>query len=229
MNDRPKIVRCFLLEQTSRVNRYLRRFTYHKDAPCESAEGESGHDSWELLDQVENPAHGLDDEEKQELAQEADENNNLELLRKFVRGDLWPHDDGRWPETCQLCGYPFGPSDEWQLHQKDVWVPANPSRAPDGLEETELRNAPPGAMWDAYWMPHSGGEDGRCLVVKTPDEFDWVIDGPATNNQGEPGWERQGDPPRITVRPSIGTPDYHGFLIDGEFTADIEGRSYDGE
>lgn len=227
MSDRPKIVRCFMLEETGRVNRYLRRFTFHKDAPCESAEGESGHDAWGELDQVEDPAHGLGFEEKRELAREADENENLELLRKVVRGDLWPHDDGRWPDTCELCGYPFGPDDEWQLHQKDVWEPANPDRAPDGLEETELRNAPPGAMWDAYWM-EGEGPDGLYLVVKTPDGFEWQIDGAASNAQGQPGWERQGEPPRVTVRPSIGTPGYHGFLIDGEFTADIEGRSYDG-
>ena len=214
----------FMLEETGRVNRYLRRFTYGQEAECSGQPEEGmGHDAWELMDQVEDPFHGLDPEEKREAAEDAAENENRELLQRGVRGDLWPHDDERWPEECELCGTPFGPDDEWMIYQRDLWTPVDPELREE-MGELELADAPPGAMWDAYWLPHESEKDGRCLVVQTPDGWEWVIDGPATNGGG---WERKGKPPGITVSPSIGTPGYHGFLIDGEFTEDLEGRTYD--
>ena len=71
------------------------------------------------------------------------------------------------------------------------------------------------------------GPDGRCLVLKTP-AGDWMIDGPSRNNGiTGAGWTRTGDPPNITVRPSIGMGDgkgkgrwkYHGHLNNGVLEA----------
>lgn len=120
--------------------------------------------------------------------------------------------DGRWPESCE-CGYAFGEDDEWQVNGDTIY------RARDGRRMT-LREAPPGAMWDATWMTeHWRGEDGRALCVKLPDGSDWLVDGPAT---GGGRWQRTGDPtadpPTVSATPSIahGDPEtYHGFLTDG--------------
>jgi hypothetical protein len=41
------------------------------------------------------------------------------------------------------------------------------------------------------------------------------------------GWTVTGEPPRITVQPSINAVgDYHGWLIDGVLRDDVEGRRY---
>lgn len=117
--------------------------------------------------------------------------------------DNFPHEDPRWPKVCSKCDYEFKPEDQWQHNL-------------DRLFKTEafqlwvtLESAPVGAMWDASWYD-SKGPDGRCLVVKTPGG-EWVIDGPKP-------WMRTGEPPNITVSPSIlfyGSTPYHGFLVDG--------------
>jgi len=122
-----------------------------------------------------------------------------------------PHDDPRWPTAC-CCGEPFRDDDQWQRFPESIF------RRVDTGEEMALREAPPGAMWDATWYP-SKGPDGRALMLRVIGEWDWFIDGPASNG---PGWTRSGEPPRITARPSIGVPSregkgwrYHGFLTDG--------------
>lgn len=104
-------------------------------------------------------------------------------------------------------------------------------KAPDGavyqlgtVSAHGVPPAPPGAMWDASWLTGLsvcgarpfGGPDGRTFIVRTPGG-DWVIDGPSFRD-GEPvglGWTRTGEPPRITVTPSIVLPGYHAWLRDG--------------
>lgn len=88
----------------------------------------------------------------------------------------WPgRDDPRWPTACE-CGYVFGPGDEWQHFSDRLY------RRSDTAAATTLRDAPPGAMWDAWWYPASWrGADGRCLVVKCPNGQEWVIDSRASN------------------------------------------------
>lgn len=131
-----------------------------------------------------------------------------------------PHDDPRWPVSCP-CGYQFSPDDEWQQWQEALYRPV-----PAG-ELTTIRDAPDGAMWDAWWMPEPyRGPDGRSLVVKCPGGSEWMIDGRASNcpmpalirqaadehGEGSPEhevlqaqdkahrcWIRHGDPPAITV------------------------------
>ena len=216
---------CFMLERRPDQVRYLRRFTYGKRKPCPELPG--GHEAWAKLDVVEDPTWDLRSHEaREELMEDAERRNDLDELRALCVGDLWPHDDERWPEVCAACGYPFEDADEWQLHNKDLWEPADPSRAPAGLELTTLQSAPPGAMYDAWWSLNiAETEDGLTLRVVCPDGTHWNIDGPAS--QGGAGWERTGTPPRITVNPSIATPGYHGYLVEGEFTEDLEGKSHE--
>lgn len=105
-------------------------------------------------------------------------------------------------------------------------------RRTDTGELMTLRDAPPGAMWDAWWYSESfKGPDGMCLVVKCPpDGTEWLIDSRASNctmpNDNEHNcWIRHGAPPNITVDKngrscaagagSIQTKTWHGFLRNG--------------
>lgn len=138
-----------------------------------------------------------------------------------------------WPIAC-ACGYAFQEKDEWQSFNQRLY------RRADTGELVTLRDAPPGAMWDATWYHNSdiqglGGPntDGRFLVVKCPNGREWCIDS-RCSNCGSPDdnvhrcWVRHGEPPNITVDKngvtcsagagSIQAGDYHGFLRGGEFT-----------
>lgn len=141
-----------------------------------------------------------------------------------VDAEELPHTDPRWPAAC-TCGYRFEDGDAWQLFQDRLY------RREDTGALLTLREAEPGMLWDASWFVEMGwaGPDGRSLVMRLPGNGEWTIDGPSQNG---PGWERTGEPPRITVRPSIlsypstAGPGYHGWLTDGILSDDLEGRIY---
>ena len=121
------------------------------------------------------------------------------------RDDHVPHDDPRWPAACEHCGRAFEEGDVWQVFPDRVFA------RPDTGEEHSLRALPPGAMYDATWLPTKGA-DGRSLILQLPDGRPWWIDGGSTNGGG---WTRTGAGAAVTARPSILTPGYHGFLTDG--------------
>jgi hypothetical protein len=152
-----------------------------------------------------------------------------------------PHDDPSWPAACG-CGYTFTDADVWQDWQELIY-----RRADTGAEVT-LRHrhptdaggpapAPPGAMWDAWWMPQSWrGPDGIALTVRLPNGRDWMVDAEASNctrkgDRSHKCWVRHGDPRTGTVHVdkdgdtcaagagSIQAGDYHGFLQLGFLTA----------
>jgi hypothetical protein len=148
--------------------------------------------------------------------------------------DVGPYlDDPRWPTSC-LCGYVFVDSDERQIFQDRIYQRSDTGQA------IPLRDAPPGAMWNAWWMASvRHGEDGRCLIVKLPTNHEWVIDGQASNctmpddhsQKLHHCWIRHGDPTKpetVTVDKngttcgagagSIQSGDYHGFLQNGVLT-----------
>jgi hypothetical protein len=76
-----------------------------------------------------------------------------------------------------------------------------------------LFDAEPGAM---LRTPENDIE-GRfpAWLVKLPGEHTYW-----QTNQGDPPWEVAGEPPKITVKPSIHVmPDgWHGFITNGEMT-----------
>lgn len=122
--------------------------------------------------------------------------------------------DPRWPTHC-ACGYVFQEEDTWQIFQNQIY-------AEDNGKEHILREAPPGAMWDATWLPYKG-PDGKSLAVQTPAGT-WQVDGPSYNRGKKgPGWTRTGTAPNITVKPSIGMTGnridrwaFHAFLTNGK-------------
>jgi hypothetical protein len=109
--------------------------------------------------------------------------------------------DPRWPTECEHCGVPFTAADHFQDWSEQLYTRS------DTGEAMTLREAPPGAIWDASWYSRKG-PDGKSLICKTPGG-DWWIDGSASNG---PGWDRTGVPPLLKVSPSIQCNDYHGYL-----------------
>ncbi len=187
---------CFMLTPTERERRWLRRYTFSHPSAC--PHHLYGHDAEVRIED------GRVAERPQDAA---------------VNDDPGNHDDPRWPRRCS-CGYQFMPKDEWQLFRRTIYL-----RADNGAETT-LAEAPVGAMYDAPWlhgMHHYRVVDGQTLVVKLPGGAEWVIDGESSSGGF---WERTGTPPRITARPSILTPNYHGWLTDGVLSDDLEGRQY---
>jgi hypothetical protein len=74
-----------------------------------------------------------------------------------------------------------------------------------------------------YWRDWSDKRPPICVVC--PNGEWWEIDRKSSNGDG---WMVTGDLPNITCSPSIVVKGYHGFLRNGEFTDDIEGRGPNG-
>lgn len=197
---------CFWLEPTDRVRRHLRRYAGSQGRPGEGtcAVSEQGlHQTWVRIEDA--------DAVWREPDQAA---GGRKSLKNDEVGDFIG--DKRWPTACR-CGYKFRDDDLRQVVTDLIY------RRADTGEEMTLRDAPPGALWDAWWLrgervgaAQYGGPDGRVITVKTP-AGPWVVDGPPMD-QPEQQWIRTGQPPKITVRPSIriGSPvRYCAFLTNG--------------
>jgi hypothetical protein len=187
-------IQCFWLEYTDALAQYLRRYTSSGRTKCPKR-NDWGHNA---SVRIENRPH------------KAREPIDL------VRVDETLAADARWPKTCD-CGYEFTPEDERQIFQD--WL----MRRIDTNELLPLRDAPIGAMWDAFWLASmkttmSRPDDGITLMVMTP-QGEFFCDGKASNG---PGWTRTGDPrsnpPTVTANPSIGPrvgETYHAWLRNG--------------
>lgn len=163
--------------------------------------------------------------------------------RTLVPPPPTPHDDPRWPTQCgHGCGYQFtddDPCQDWQelIYQRTDTGELVSLRAPRPEAVNAPASAPPGACWDAWWMPQAWwGQDGIALMVRCPNGHDWHVDSRASNctmpdDHIHKCWVRHGDPRgcKVTVDKngptcaagagSILAGDYHGFLIDGVLTA----------
>lgn len=201
-------VRCFLLEPTDILRRGYRRYASGPDKKCTKPFGY--HNARLPLDEV------------QAIWREDDGGRSLQNC--YSASDFDPK---AFPSACE-CGYAFGDADERQIFTELLW------RRADNGALTTLREAAPGAMWDAWWLPGPWwkGADGRSLMVKLPNGHEWCIDSRASNctmpkDTEHKCWVRHGEPPNITVDKngktcaagagSIQSGDYHGFLRGGVF------------
>jgi hypothetical protein len=182
------MIQCFWLEETDAVARFLRRYSRANDCP--------GHGYHNAMTRIED-----------DVAR-AGEMIDLTPGRSV---DAFVADD-RWPSKCEHCARPFIVDEEWQVFSERIY------RRADNGELVTLRDVPPGAMWNAWWIGHRSEmpkPDEIRLMVKTPDG-DWYVDGKASNG---PGWTRTGDPranpSTVTATPSIAMQKYHGWLRDG--------------
>jgi hypothetical protein len=215
--------RCYFLEPTDTVRRWLRRYTGHRK---HGARGEwtcaaGWHEAMVLFDET----------------RAIWEQRTYETGRSFRsithKEDDRPAEwDPRWPTRCAKCDYDFDDLDERQLFYDLLY------RRADTSALTTLRDALPGAMWDAWWLRGLIGgqvlggpaDDGRRLMVKCPNGREWFIDGRASNctlpqDDNHRCWVRHGEPPDLVVDKqgvtcsagagSIQAGDYHGFLGAG--------------
>lgn len=74
-----------------------------------------------------------------------------------------------------------------------------------------------------YWRDWADRRPPICVVG--PNGQEWEIDRKSSNGDG---WVVTGEWPRLTCAPSIVLDGYHGFLRDGVFTDDVEGRGPNG-
>ncbi len=189
---------CYWLEPTPRERRFLRR--YHRDTQAPD------HACAQAV-----PAHGY--HQAMAPVEDGDVQTDAEGYGVTQPPEAYAGDP-RWPAAC-ACGRPFAEDDVRQVFTHRIY------RRPDTGQLMTIDEAPPGAMWDAWWYGRhfkGPGPDGLHLMVKTPGG-DWYVDGPAKNS--ETGWTRTGDtravPPTVSATPSIGIGDgkYHGWLRDG--------------
>lgn len=186
-------------ELTGMYRRDLRRFNYgSKGKVCpgrpSSAEFPQGHDATNTIGFV--PA---DDAER-------------------VHGDNWPHDDEHWPSKCDHCDYVFEDEDEWQRNDNPMY------RRPDGVEFAlwgSLKDVPAGTVmrlpWADEYMSARHPQRTPSWRVQLPDGGEWV-----TSQQASGGgfWTIEGEPPMMTVTPSIwhnqSSGGWHGWIRNGE-------------
>jgi hypothetical protein len=97
-----------------------------------------------------------------------------------------------------------------------MWYPN-----PEGIDEELL----------SYYYKEHNQQNRQALFIQLPDGV-WCMDGLASGDPTKKGWTVTGEPPNITVAPSINSnrgnrKGYHGFLQNGVLTDDLEGRTYD--
>jgi len=130
--------------------------------------------------------------------------------------DLIAHDDPRWPAACG-CGCQFTAADSWQVIQHS-WYEGGGHRFAWGIGAWE---GPPGAMIRAEWADHPGRPP--AWIVFLPNGTHWSTNDRASAGGNRIGsyWDVTGEPPCITVHPSIDdrTPsrEWHGWIRDGAF------------
>ena len=193
-------IKCFWLEPTAEAQISLRRYRgYTKDTgPCPASGLKYHNASTIVVPRIPLPL---------------DKPHGTGLLSH----EDYPHDHPSWPKACP-CGYAFQESDSWQVNTQRLFVARGTKEAAQYDGKLFIPSeAPLGAMWDADWY-ETKGPDGRCIVVKTPGG-EWIVDYPCRDGKG---WQRTGEPPELTARPSIGIGGepgrgwkYHGFLTDG--------------
>ena len=200
-------IKCFWLEPTDKEKRYLRRYAGGSNCSGPS----SYHDAMNYLD-----------ESPETIGPDGCWVDSGQRASDFEKHPLWPSHCG--------CGYKFRPEDEWQLFSQHIY------RRVDTGEEMTLRDAPEGAMWNAFWFPKKSnwyGDDGRSIICKVPTNHDWHIDGPCSNctrpSETHKCWIRHGYPPNLTVDKngntcaagagSILTQTWPGFLRNGELVS----------
>lgn len=204
----PMNAKCFLLESTNQIQRYLRRYSGAKPCPLEPGKY-SCHDAKVPLDVVH-------------------EDRYAERASKL---------NPDWPQLC-ACGYEFEDADEWQTFTEHVYRRADNGVAttlrdaePGAMWFADWMIHRPDQRWFV-------GPDGHCLMIRGFYGGDFCPDQRASNctlpgDDEHKCWVRVGDVPNITIGKTGRTcgagagsfyfgknPDgsfrWHGFCENGE-------------
>lgn len=89
-----------------------------------------------------------------------------------------------------------------------------------------VANSTYGEEYDFALSPEfrASGRDYVIKIVLPGGKGVWDCDHVSVD--GASGWTITGELPNITASPSVDSGIYHGFLRDGAFTDDLEGRTY---
>jgi hypothetical protein len=210
-------VKCFLLEPVDKIRVWARRYSKGTPNCCPRNPGQySCHGAMNLIGDFDHPHVP----------------GEYENWDDFVETIRPPATDPIWPVKCE-CGAILEHQDSERGGQ--MFVHRLHKRSDTG-DLTTIRDAPPGAMWSAWWMQHEGrywdwdNQTEAPLMCKTPGG-EWNIDGRASNctmpnDRTHRCWIRHGVPPLLTVDKngstcaagagSILSGKWHGFLRNGE-------------
>jgi Family of unknown function (DUF6527) len=138
---------------------------------------------------------------------------------KPVTDDRVPRNNPRWPSCCG-CGEPFHDDDSWQVNELD-WYEGAGQRFCWGIGSWD---GPPGAMIRAPWRDDTPDNGCPAYVVFLPNGSHWCTRDQSSGPDRKlgPQWSVTGNPPLITVSPSIddrSSPPWHGWIRDGEMVA----------
>jgi hypothetical protein len=215
----------FWLEPTDRERRWLRRFA---DGPCPAMAGDqSAPENVRALEHSYHNAKIQIDDGPFKLSQRADDDHPYHYSPE--PGDEPFARDQRWLQIAKCeCGYEFTRADSFQVHSEAVY------RRVDNGEIHTTRDAPVGALWNAWWYGDwAKGDDGLSIMCKLPGGHDWAIDGQASNctrpGEAHHCWVRHGTfGDRLTVDKDGNTckagggsiwvhkpVEWHGFLRGG--------------
>ncbi len=125
------------------------------------------------------------------------------------------------PIQCRMVDYPArsrGAQDTERVQPGDMWFMR---RAEWEIDPELLRVNDTYAP--EYWRDNAAKRPPLCVVLPSGDWF--AVDGTASDN--DHGWTVTGNPPNITVSPSINAiGSYHGWLQNGVLSDDCEGRRF---
>lgn len=188
-------IQCFMVVDTGRVEKRLRRFVWRQQAPCPGLFG----------------YHNASIDIGENDAIYSDGGKYLADLTHTV-----PKDDPRWPAKCDGCGYLFTDEDPRQVNQHMIYLREDTG---ERWIETKL---PPGAIREVFWLGEADkGPNGKQYLLRLPNgQIDWSVYGPTSGGRVDgnmsQGWTITGTMPNITASPSIdATGVWHGFLRDG--------------
>ncbi|HEY3315254.1 MAG TPA: hypothetical protein VGL40_08290 [Bacillota bacterium] len=117
-----------------------------------------------------------------------------------------------WP--CRLVDGEKVRSGEYRPQVGDMWY------MPWLLEDKQMLDFYCSKEYHRDWL----GKRPPLMVV-LPNGCKWIIDSPWRGDPGSSGWTVTGEAPNITVMPSINfVGSYHGWLQNGVFSNDVEGR-----
>lgn len=129
------------------------------------------------------------------------------------------------PIQCRLVD-PFPGWDN--LQPGDMWFyAADEWHAHDGSFEERFRpgGVDHGLLAPEYWRDNYANRPPLCVQIPgVPSDWTFYVD--SKSSDGVSGWAVTGEPPNITVSPSIhafGV--YHGWLQNGVLSDDIDGRN----
>ncbi len=131
------------------------------------------------------------------------------LNEEAIAKGFW-RDDARIikPGTMWYTPWIFDPSD-----------PSEVDRRLKALERIQNGTFKGAVLSRFYWLQWSHIRPPICVMC--PNGSMWIVDQVANNGEG---WQITGEGLNISASPSIVIPGYHGFLKNGEFTDDLDGR-----